>query len=206
MNIKKNIKSDESTPLLDLLFNMLLIFFVFWVITMVNIQEEKAKSITTKAEFVITVTWPLNDSNDVDTWLQDPMGNTAFFRNKQRAMMHLDRDDLGSANDSFSLPDGTLVVYPYNQEIMTIRGIIPGEWILNIHLYRKNQSKTPTIVNVKMEKLNPSVRTIILKDIVLEEQWDEVTVSRFEMIGSGKIIGFDDTFKQLVNVGGPEND
>jgi len=200
----KNKRRDESTPLLDLLFNMLLIFFVFWVIAMVNIQEEKAKSITTKAEFVITVTWPLNDSNDVDTWLQDPLQNVAFFRNKQRAMMHLDRDDLGSANDTIYLPDGTLLKYPYNQEIMTIRGVIPGEWILNVHLYRRNQNKTPTIVNIKMEKLNPFVKTIIMKDIILEDQWDEVTVSRFEMTNAGKIVGFDDTYKQLVSVGRSE--
>ena len=118
--------------------------------------------------------------------------------------MHLDRDDLGLANDTIYLPDGSLVKYPYNQEIMTIRGIIPGEWTLNVHLYRKNQHETSTPVTIKMEKLNPFVRTIILKDIILEEQWDEATVSRFEMTNAGKIVGFDDTYKKLVSVGRSE--
>ncbi|MFO1328437.1 MAG: hypothetical protein U1F56_13840 [Rubrivivax sp.] len=33
-----------------------------------------------KAEFVVNVTWPDLDPNDIDTWVQDPGGNLVWFR------------------------------------------------------------------------------------------------------------------------------
>lgn len=198
MNIEE---SSTTTPLLDLLFNMLLMFFCFWVLAMVNMKKDETKAqVQTKAEFVITVTWPLDNPDDVDTWLQDPLGNVVFYRNKERGLMHIDRDDLGSRNDTIRLPDGTVIQYPYNQEITTIRGFIPGEWILNAHLYAKHQPND-TVVTIKMEKLNPVVKTVLFKNITLRERWDEVTVGRFEMTGGGDILNWDYTPKKLVQVG-----
>ena len=49
--------------------------------------------------------------------------------------MHLDRDDLGDKNDKIYLPDGSMIKVPQNQELLTIRGIVPGEYVLNIHMY-----------------------------------------------------------------------
>lgn len=196
-----NTNENTTLPFLDLIFNYTLGIFILFAIAFLLIRPITKKSeVSTQAEYLITVTWPLNNPDDVDTWLQDPMGNVAFFRNKERGLMHLDRDDLGHANDTIFLPDGTKVIYPHNQELMTIRGFVPGEWVLNIHMYRKNQNEATT-VNVKMEKLNPSVKTVILKNIILTDNWDEVTVSRFEMTSSGDIIGFDDTYKKLITVG-----
>lgn len=192
----------DATPFTDLLFNLLLGYAFLFIVSFLLIQPIiKKAEVATQAEFIVTVTWPIDNQDDVDTWAEDPVGNVVFFRNKERGLMHLDRDDLGYRNDILVLADGTVIKYPYNQEILTIRGFVPGEWILNIHMYAKRE-KVPTTVKVTVDKLNPVLKTLIIKDIELSEKWEEVTVARFEMTNNGDIISVDDLPKKLVNVGG----
>ena len=49
--------------------------------------------------------------------------------------MYLDKDDLGFANDVVKYEDGTTKKVNINREVVTIRGIIPGEYIINAHYY-----------------------------------------------------------------------
>jgi len=185
---------------LDLLFNTLLVFVFLFIVSSMMIEIEKKKEgIQTKAEYVITVTWELDNPDDVDSWLRDPAGNIIWFRTKEFGLMHLDRDDLGLDNDKYILPDGTEVFYPYNQEITTIRGIVPGMWVFNIHLYRKKEmSYQGTKVEVKMEKLNPKVTTVFIRHYTLHQQGDEVTVARFNMSAAGEIIDMDEIQTAIV--------
>jgi len=192
---------DEHIAFTDLLFNLLLGYAFLFVISFLLIQPIiKKAEVSTQAEFIVTVTWPLNNEDDVDTWMADPVGNVVFFRNKECGLMHLDRDDLGAINDTITLRDGTVIKYPYNQELLTIRGFVPGEWILNIHMYKK-RNEGVTVVSVKVDKLNPSISTLISKEIEMREQWGEVTVARFEMAGNGDILDINDLPKQLVQTG-----
>jgi len=191
-------KNWDSTAFLDLLFNALLGFVFLFIVAFSLVEiDRKQGDIKTKAEFVITVTWELDNSDDVDTWLADPVGTVIWFQTKENGLMHLDRDDLGSKNDTYHLPDGTTVQYPYNQEITTIRGIIPGIWILNLHMYNKRRIE-PASVNVEMVKLNPSHRMIFVKDFILEERGQEVTACRFEMNLSGEIVSMDELKTSIV--------
>ena len=187
----------SGTAFLDLLFNCLLgiaaLFFLAFVL--VNPFQKQA-DIKTKAEFVITVTWPTGNIDDVDTWLEDPAGNVCFFRQKEIGLMHLDRDDLGTANDTILLPDGDIIMYPHNQELMTIRGVVAGEWTLNIHMYKKrDQNDTP--VDVTVDKLNPKLQRIFAKTIILSKQWQEETVTRFTLAGDGTVLSLDSLPKEL---------
>ena len=190
----------DSTPFVDLLFNLLLGFAFLFIISFLMIQPILKKAeVHTQAEYIITVTWPVNNKDDIDTWLEDPLGNVLFFRNKEVGLSHLDRDDLGHANDVIYLADGSSVTYPYNQEITTIRGFIGGEWTLNLHMYSKNE-ENPTTARVVVDKLNPKLKTIIAKDITLGERGEEITVARFEMGSSGDILSVNDMYKGLIKV------
>ena len=190
----------DSTPFVDLLFNLLLGFAFLFIISFLMIQPILKKAeVHTQAEYIITVTWPVNNKDDIDTWLEDPLGNVLFFRNKEVGLSHLDRDDLGHANDIIYLADGSSVTYPYNQEITTIRGFIGGEWTLNLHMYSKNE-ENPTTARVVVDKLNPKLKTIIAKDITLGERGEEITVARFEMGSSGDILSVNDMYKGLIKV------
>ena len=192
---------NDSTPFIDLLFNLLLGYAFLFVISFLLIQPILKKAeVHTQAEYIITVTWPLGNKDDVDTWLEDPLGNIVYFKNKEAGLAHLDRDDLGHTNDIIYLADGSKIEYPYNQEILTIRGFIGGEWTLNVHMYSKRE-KEATIVTVTVDKLNPRLKTIIAKKIPLEERGDEVTVARFEMAMNGDILSTNDMPKGLIKVG-----
>lgn len=189
----------NPTTFHDLLLNSLLGFVLLFTVAILLINPEAKKAdIETKAEYVITVTWPEGYTSDVDTWLEDPAGNVIFFRNKEDGLMHLDRDDLGSEGDTRVI-NGQRIVYPYNQEITTIRGFIPGEWVLNIHMYRK-QDSGPVPVTVKIDKLNPKVQTVFVKVFDLNEQWQEKTVARFVMTADGDITEWSELPKELVSI------
>lgn len=180
---------SSAIGFLDLLFNCLIVFVFMFVMAFAQIEPEAKKAeLKTKAEYIITMTWPQEDSNDVDIWIMDPVGNLISFKKKSAGLTHIDRDDLGHAGDKFVTSDGQIVEYDYNQEIVTIRGFIPGEWIINIHLYKQNQKVKPSMVKIRMDKLNPSVVSVLNETVILRYHWEEVTVIRFVMSSTGQII------------------
>lgn len=187
----------SNTAFLDLLFCTLVGFvFLFTCAFLLITTEKKKADIKTKAEFIISLTWSDSSNSDVDVWLEDPLGNLLYFSSKEVGLMHLDRDDLGRLNDKIALKDGTWVTYEHNQEIVTIRGFIPGEWTLNVHMYKKREAG-PVFIEIKMDKLNP-YRTIIYKRFTIDKDWEEVTIKRFTMTNDGTIISMNDIPKGLV--------
>ena len=195
-------KYYSNTAFLDLLFNTLVGFVLLYVVAflLINPMIKKA-DIATKAEYVITVTWNDDSADDVDTWLQDPTGNVLHFRQKDIGLAHLDRDDLGQLNDRLIMQDGSVIEYKHNQELTTIRGFISGEWVLNLHMYKKRDPE-PTNVEVRIDKLNPTVKTVFYKNIVMQTGWEEVTVTRFVMTQQGDILNWDDLPKDLIKHNG----
>ena len=128
-------KHGHSDPFTDLLFNALLGFTYLFLIAVIFMNPDaKNGIIEAKAEYIIALNWPDNDPNDIDLWVEDPAGNIIWFKNREAGLMHLDRDDRGSVNDLVKFNERQLS-NPLNQELMTIRGIVPGEYVVNLHYY-----------------------------------------------------------------------
>ena len=201
--IRKRPKSYHSnTSFLDILFNTLVGFVLLFIIAFLLISPvKKKKEIEQKAEYVITVTWPGEMNDDIDSWLEDPMEQVMYYREKEVGLMHLDRDDLGNLNDRQNVPGVGMVNYPYNREITTIRGIMPGEYVFNVHLYRKvsKDSSIPIPVTVILEKLNPQVKLLYSKTVTLIDAWEEKTIIRFVLDVNGEITESFFIYKPLVN-------
>jgi len=88
---------------------MLLAFTALFVLafSMVNENKDRSKSnVEVKAEYIITMIWPDDMDNDIDIYVEDPLGNLCFFRRREEGLMHLDRDDLGFKNDTVETPSG----------------------------------------------------------------------------------------------------
>ena len=198
--IRKNPKSYYSnTSFLDILFNTLVGFVLLFIIAFILISPiKKKKEIEQKAEYVITVTWPGTMKDDIDSWLEDPAGKIMYFREKEVGLMHLDRDDLGKMNDQQFVPGVGMVNYPYNREITTIRGVMPGEYVFNVHLYRKTSKVNSIPVTVILEKLNPQVKLLYSKVITLTNYWEEKTVMRFVLDIDGEITESFFIYKPLI--------
>lgn len=190
-------RHDEIDPFSDLLFNTLLIFVMLFAVALIAMNP-KAKTgvIDAKAEFIITVTWPDMDPNDIDTWVQDPAGNLVWFRAREGGMMHLDRDDRGLSNDTIVI-NGQQVVNPLNQEVVTIRGVAAGEYTVNVHYYDSKNGK-PVPVNVSVVKVNPRAVVVYYGTVELARKGDEATAARFTLDRDGQVTNVNTLPKTLV--------
>jgi hypothetical protein len=190
-------RHDEIDPFSDLLFNTLLAFVMLFAAALM-VMNPKAKTgvIDAKAEFIVTVTWPDLDPNDIDTWVQDPAGNLVWFRAREAGLMHLDRDDRGVANDTIVV-NGQQVVNPLNQEVVTVRGFAPGEYTVNLHYYETKNGK-PVDVNVAVVKVNPRAEVVYYGSVTLARKGDEATAARFTVDRDGRVAGVNTLAKRLV--------
>lgn len=186
MAILRKRRVDELDPFSDLLFNTLLAFVMLFAVAMIAMNP-KARTgvIDAKAEFIITVTWPDLDPNDIDTWVQDPAGNLVWFRAREGGMMHLDRDDRGLQGDTLVI-NGQQVVNPLNQEVVTVRGFAPGEYTVNLHYYETQNGK-PVDVNVSIVKVNPRASVVYYGSVSLQRKGDEATAARFTVQRDGSV-------------------
>ena len=181
----------------DLLFNALLGFVVMFVLAFLLINPiAKSGAIDPKAEFLITLSWPDGRREDVDLYVEDPAGRLVWFRSREAGLMHLDRDDLGERNDVIEVA-GRRVLNPLNQEIVSIRGILPGEYVVNLHLYRADGDQSVP-ATVKIEKLNPQVQLVFYGPLTLTEQGDEQTAARFSLGADGRVRDLNQLPKPLV--------
>ncbi|MCH9047694.1 MAG: hypothetical protein IH836_01925 [Proteobacteria bacterium] len=196
MSARERFKSD---PFTDLLFNALLGFtFLFLVAIMFMNPEAKSGIIDPKAEYIITTTWEDNNPDDIDTWVEDPEGRIIWFRNAEAGLIHLDRDDRGKLNDTIII-NGEEVENPLNQEIVTIRGIVKGEYVVNLHYYASETGK-PVEVNVRLVKVNPSLEVVYYGTVKLGKAGEEKTAFRFTIGRDGKISKVNFIPKQLVSL------
>ena len=181
-------EGDDGTfvPFTDILFNALLGFAIMLFIAFALIKpENKTGDIDVNAEFLITVTWPDNSPDDIDTYVRDPQDNIVWYNTLDRGLIHLDRDDRGEYLDEVMI-NGKKVVFPLNQETVSIRGIVPGEYTINVYEFL-NPSKMTIPMSVKVEKLNPAVKVIYYESMNLTHVGDEKTAVRFTLDEDGNV-------------------
>ena len=191
------LKSEEQDVFTDLLFNALLGFaFMFAIAFMLINNSEESGNINTKAEVLISVQWPDEHPDDVDTVVEDPQGGLVWYHNRDTGLMHLDRDDRGNLADSVKT-EGEVVSNPINQETVTVRGLQTGEYVINLLHYKSNY-KEPLPVTVKVEKLNPTVELIYYGQHFLNGVGDEITALRFSVDGAKEISNLNQLPKRLL--------
>ena len=185
-----------NLPFLDLLFNVLIGFVFLFIVSFLLINPiAKRADIEVKAEFLITVFWPDNLEDDVDIYVEDPAGNLVWFKSREPGLMHLDRDDLGKRNDEVVTAAGT-ILFPENREIVTLRGIVPGEYVVNVHCYFK-VAVDPVPVTVQIDKINPY--SVVLRETVdLANKGEEITVTRFSVNSKGEVTNINKLPKKFV--------
>jgi hypothetical protein len=198
-----------SIAFIDLLFNITIGLAMLFIIAFLLINPiAKKGDIIVNAEFIITMTWPKDSKDDIDLYLMDPAGNIAYFRDKDNGLMHLDRDDLGDKNDQVST-DAGIISFELNEEHLTIRGIVPGEYIVNAHWYSKATYSFKTAegdtykpndeipVTIKVEKLNPYA-IVYVDTKVFSKAGEEQTFVRFYVNAEGKVTKKNSLAKSLV--------
>lgn len=177
----------SNLAFLDILFNTLLCFVVFFAIAIIHMKKENPTTenfsrLEFDAHLMIIATWPGNHGDDIDMYVRDPEGDVVFFKRKNNAIMHLDRDDLGSIGDYHTGEEGELIS---NRETVTIRTKFPGEFIVNLHAYSKIPD-VPTPVSIKIYQINNN-EVLLDKLILLDFAGEERTACRFTVQKDGSI-------------------
>lgn len=195
--MKERVRSDLA--FLDMLFNMALAFAFLFLMSFILIRpptEPTKKSVEMKAEFVITMAWPDGALDDQDIWVKMPDGRMVGYSNKDIGVMTLDRDDRGGMGNTYIDPvDGTMKIQNIRREIVTVRAIIPGRYVVNVHTFSARQeysgivskSVLPYKVDVSMIKLNPRVEEITKQQVLMEKLNDQKTAFAFTVDAEGNI-------------------
>ena len=188
-------REPEVDPFYDMLFNMLIAFVFCFIIALLAMNPKATKSgdIPAKAEFIITLSWPDRDPNDIDLWVQGPSGQSVWFRNREADLMHLDRDDRGNSNNTIMV-NGNKVINPLRQEVVTIRSIVPGEYVVNATYYDTKDIDSndplagqPVEVTLSIIKVNPKAEVFYYGQARLESRGKELTLARFSVTPNGGV-------------------
>ena len=179
-------REEPFDPLGVMLFKALqVIAFLFFIALLIVDPRAEEGKVDSKAEFIITVDWPDNHPDDIDPFVQDPQGQIVWFRRREADFMLLDRDDRGGIND-FVLVNGRKVPTATRQELVTIRGIVAGEYTVNLYHFAALTGQ-PVPVTVTVQKLNPTVTIVAKETIESAEGGTERTVVRFTLDQKGAV-------------------
>ena len=196
-------KYGSSVAFTDLLFNIVVgLAFLFLLAFILMNPIAKDKDIEEKSDFIIILTWDDESGDDIDLWIRDPLGNLLSFKNREDALMHLDRDDLGLSNDKVELPDGDYTYVYRNKEVASLRGTHEGEYLVNVHVYNKkpwkDSSMRPSNIRVELIKLNP-YDEVTQAEFIATKRGQEFTAFHFTLDEDGEVIGIRDEREPLIN-------
>ena len=156
-------KYKSTIGFIDILFNILVGFAFLFIVAFLLIKPEaKREDFDRKAEFIVVMEWDKERQDDIDLYVQDPSNTIVHFRNSRANYQHLDKDDIAKRNDTI-IVNGVEKIVKINREVVTIRGIVPGEYIVNVHYYsdyseHANVTRgpmSPLEVKVTVYKVNP---------------------------------------------------
>ncbi|WP_448188338.1 hypothetical protein [Azospirillum sp. sgz301742] len=130
---------------------------------------------------IIEARWDDKLRTDVDLWVQAPGDVPVGYSNKSGLIFNLLRDDLGSYADPTEV----------NFETSYSRGIPPGEYTVNIHLFRNLENIYPiwvrVVARVKKET-EAGAATLAATRVRLDREGQEITAFRFTLDDKGDLV------------------
>jgi hypothetical protein len=173
-------------PFIDVLFTFLLVFIsIMMLINKVKSDNETAQAPKANVTHVITMT--LEGDADLDLWVQDSQGHLSGFNNKEGgpgSLMSLNRDCLGA--HTTEVDEFGNVVNKVNEEVVSLRGIVEGEYIVNAHGFNLKGSKPPVKALIKITQIKP-YKEVVTKEREFLATGDEITFVRFTLDKNGNV-------------------
>jgi hypothetical protein len=213
----RNNSADFNLSTIDfyLLLFTFVVFICMMLYTMINPILKQNDGIKKNAEFVITMDWPADVNCDMDIYVRNPAMGIAYYSQKEASVVTLERDDRGNVNDTFLNPQtGKRELVAKNQEIVTLRGILPGHYVVNAHLFgcvfdgktiRTPGKIVPEFgVKLKLEKINPNFQEITSTTLKFSTIWNEQTAFSFDVSEKGYPSGINNDYVDLVKSNSPD--
>ena len=185
MNSLDPFDDDDSGTVFRDVITLALAGFVAMVILLLphlNPRGENAQASTEPpGNVIVEVRWPDELDSDVDLWVEAPGDIPVGYSNKGGAIFNLLRDDLGQRADATDL----------NYEVTYSRGIPPGEYTINVHLYRNAGAVLPipvTVVTSVKKSPTERARQLLASKVELVREGQELTVYRFRLAEGGELV------------------
>jgi hypothetical protein len=174
----------SGTVFRDVVMLALAGFVVLVIMLLPHLNPPGAKTAdatTPPGNVIVEVRWPDDIDADVDLWVQAPGDVPVGYSNKGGAVFNLLRDDLGKRVDVTGL----------NYETSYSRGILPGEYAVNLHLYRNPSRAYPvpaTVVTSVKRDVDGAARQLLASKVLLVREGEELTVYRFRLTEAGALV------------------
>jgi hypothetical protein len=166
----------------DMLFLLVFAYLVIGAVALAHVRkkEEAASGATPPGSVIVDLHWDDKVDADVDLWVQAPGDVPVGYSNKSGIIFNLLRDDLGHSGDPVSM----------NYEIAYGRGLWPGEYTVNAHLYRSLDNHFPVAATAKVSVRGPDgeVVNLLKSDITLTYVGQESTIFRFQLDDKGHLV------------------
>ncbi len=194
-------KYGSWRSMLDMSFILMLLFMGMFVVAVMQMRTptEPTKGPERKAEYMIEMDWPATNFDDLDLHVLKPDRKIVYFNARDMDGVLLDRDDLGYLNDLYHTENGEQKIVPINNEVVTIRGILPGRYVVNVQVFASRMAwgkvpSTPTFpypVKFRLMKINPRVTTLVTKEVIVEKVGQQVTAFSFTINDDGTVSAID---------------
>ena len=176
-------QADSSgTVFRDVLMLALIGFVAMVVMLLPHISKtlDETDEHTPPGNVVVEMHWPDELPVDVDLWVQAPNDVPVGFWNQGSQFFNLLRDDLGMEGDASAR----------NYEVSYSRGILAGDYIVNVHMYGKVPAGVvvPVRVVVSVKAKYDSLRQILQTSVELQRRNQEETAFRFRLTGDGELV------------------
>ena len=144
-------------------------------------EAQAAVASAVPGNVMVEARWADELDTDVDLWVQAPGDVPVGYSNKSGVIFNLLRDDLGRNADPTQL----------NYEVSYSRGVPPGEYAVNLHMYRNKAKVSPVKVTVVTSVKKPnseSAKQILTSSVDLMVENQETTVYRFKLTEAGELV------------------
>jgi len=186
---------DSGTVFRDVILLALMGFMFVTVLLLPHINpkaKESEGSTDPPGNVIVELRWDDKLRTDVDLWVQAPGDVPVGYSNKSGLIFNLLRDDLGAQADPTEV----------NFETSFSRGIPPGEYAVNVHLFRNLENIYPitarVVVRVKTDN-EAGARPIAATTVRMDREGQEVTAFRFRLTEKGELVpnSLNSVFKPL---------
>lgn len=172
---------DGDTVFRDVILLTLAGFIVIVLLLLphINPVANKSDDLKSPGNVIVEMYWSDDITDDIDLWIRAPGDLSVGYSNKAGKVFNLLRDDLGKNGDLSNK----------NQENAFSRGIVPGEYIINVHHYR-GVGNFPVEVRVVMsvkKDADSSAIQLIARTVYLKHEGEELTVVRFKLDEKGNL-------------------
>jgi hypothetical protein len=144
-------------------------------------EAQAAVASTVPGNVMVEARWADELDTDIDLWVQAPGDVPVGYSNKSGVIFNLLRDDLGRNADPTQL----------NYEVSYSRGVPPGEYAVNLHMYRNKSKVSPVKVTVVTSVKKPNAegaKQILTSSIDMMAENQETTVYRFKLTETGELV------------------